>query len=114
MANRKYHEEGLIGFFGMIILILLIMGLGMSGGSITRPAPATPSPCIFTGAEDGRAGCPDNCSLTPETPMVAEACRDTDSSGDDCRGFVAGNAESCDPCDYTLPVAAVAAACIPR
>ena len=114
MANRKYHEEGLIGFFGMIILILLIMGLGMSGGSITRPAPATPSPCRFTGADGGRRGCPSHCSLTSATIPVAEAGADTDSSGDDCSGFVAGNAGSCAPCDYTAPVAAVAAACIPR
>ena len=109
MAKRKFHEEGLIGFFGMLILILFIMGLGMSGGSISPPAPApvTSPPCRFT--RDG--DCPDHCSFTAGTPAVAEACVDTDSSGDDCSGFIAGDESSCGGCDYTAPRAAVKAAC---
>ena len=107
MAKRKFHEEGLIGFFGMLILILFIMGLGMSGGSISPPAPATSPPCRFTRA----GGCPDHCSFTAGTPAVAEACVDTDSSGDDCSGFIAGDASSCGECEYTAPAAAVTAAC---
>ena len=112
MSKRKFHEEGLIGFFGMLILILFIMGLGMSGGSISPPAPATSPPCRFTGA-DGGSGCPSHCCFISATPAVAEACVDTDLSGDDCTGFVSGNASSCGDCEYTAPVAAVTATCNP-
>ena len=34
---------------------------------------------------------------------AAEACVDSDSSGDDCSGFTPGDATSCGACDYTAP-----------
>ena len=48
--------------------------------------------------------------FAPAASAVAEACVDADSSGDDCSAFVAGCATSCPTgCDYTAPVAEVAA-----
>ena len=51
------------------------------------------------------------CSYTAAAAAVVESCVDTDSSGDDCDGFAAGDESSCAPCDYTAPVPAVAEAC---
>ena len=60
------------------------------------------------------ASCTDtpSCSYTAPVAEVVEACVDADASGDDCSGFVAGNAASCGSCDYTAPVAAVAELCV--
>ena len=49
----------------------------------------------------------EDCDIPTMVAEVAEACVDTDSSGDDCSGFVAGDPASCGDCDYTPPSAAV-------
>ena len=53
----------------------------------------------------------DDCAYTAAAEAVAESCEDTDSSGDDCEGFTAGDEASCAPCDYTAGTPAVAEAC---
>ena len=65
--------------------------------------------CGFT-AGDARS-CGIGCTYTAPVVQVAEACADTNSSGDDCTGFSAGNAESCGSCDYIAPVTGVTEMC---
>ena len=67
--------------------------------------------CTFTAGDEASCTATAGCSYTPAAGEVFEACEDNDSSGDDCSGFVAGDAASCGTCDYTGPQAAVPEAC---
>ena len=69
--------------------------------------------CPFTRGDESSCTGTVGCAYTAPVAEVAEACVDTDGSGDDCSGFTAGDSASCGSCDYTAPVAASADACTP-
>ena len=94
--TRKFKEDGLIGFFGILIFLMFLMGLGLSGDSIPHPCnsysvDSCPTPqcewregtdkscqpegvCEFTGGECMRISESDSTEGCQEIPAVEEGC----------------------------------------
>ena len=98
--TRKFKEDGLIGFFGILIFLMFLMGLGLSGDSIPQPPPpcnsysvdsSCPTPrcewrevtdkscqpegvCEFIGEECMRISESDSTEGCEEIPAVEEGC----------------------------------------
>eukprot|EP01045_Picozoa_sp_COSAG04_P038393 COSAG04_NODE_10267_length_791_cov_0.849711_1_plen_176_part_01 len=64
------------------------------GGVAAVAEACEPPDCAFVVGGDASCTSIVGCSYLAATPAVAEACADTDSSGDDC-SFAAGNPSSC-------------------
>ena len=84
MEEHKFHEQVFIGFFGMLLLILFIMGVGLSGESISiteSPPPACDGVTCPEATSDckvaGTCGPGGLCSAETDEPD-GTACNDGD------------------------------------
>lgn len=72
--KRKFHEDGILGFFGMIIAILAFIGFGLMGGK------SSPSPSSSTSSDDSGEDASSVLAALGVTEVEPVTCADADQS----------------------------------
>jgi len=97
--KRKFHEDGLIGFFGILIFLMFLMGLGLSGDSIPHPCNSYSVVSCPTPRCEWRDITDKSCQPEGICEFIGEECIRISESGstDECEEIPAVEEDGCYP-----------------